>query len=316
MASGDIHEGGCLCGAMRFHAEQDHSRTATHCFCRMCRKANGGTFVTWVAHTAERFAFTSGTPSMFHSSDLAERSFCGTCGGAMTFQAVGDPKGPPQVIWITLGSMDRPGDITPTHHIFTDDKPAWLQVDDELPRFPSQLPWLRTQDELARHTVPDTSYDDPQTGQLGNGDSFEGGCLCGALRYCATVGETPPTGHCHCGMCRKATGATLFSWIEIAAENFAFTRGEPRTFSSSHLAQRNFCETCGCQIAFRFSSDTEDGNESYWVPLGSADQPGLFAPTHQIFIRDRLPWLRLAGELREWPGQLSWAPSDDSLSSP
>jgi len=282
----------------------------------MCRKANGGTFVTWVEFSAESFVFTKGEPAKFRSSDLAERSFCGTCGCQLSFQAVGDPGGVPAIIWIALGSLDQPGDIAPTHHIFTDDRPSWLHLQDDLPRWPSQLPWLRTQDELAQPTVPENGRHDDQAASLQNGDSFEGGCLCGEVHYRATVGEAPAVGHCHCGMCRKATGATLFSWIEIAAGNFAFTRGEPRTFSSSHLAQRTFCEACGCQMTFRFSSATEDGDESYWVTLGSADQLERFAPAHQIFIRDRLPWLRLAGELRQWPGQLSWHPPTTASQAP
>ncbi len=34
----------------------------------------------------------------------------------------------------------------------------------------------------------------------------------------------------------------------------------------------------------------------------------------QIFTDDRLPWLRLAGGAKPWPGQLPWLRSDDSLS--
>lgn len=92
-----MHEGGCLCGEMRYRAEAGPTDTAAHCFCRMCRRANGGTFVTWVEHATESFVFTKGEPTRFRSSDLAERSFCGTCGCQLTFQAIGDPGGVPAV---------------------------------------------------------------------------------------------------------------------------------------------------------------------------------------------------------------------------
>ena len=310
-----MHEGGCLCGAMRYRAEAGPTGTATHCFCRMCRKANGGTFVTWVEHAWESFVFTKGEPVRFRSSDLAERAFCGTCGCQLTFQAVGDPGGMPAIIWIALGSLDQPGEIVPTHHIFTDDRPSWLHLQDDLPRWPSQLPWLRTQDELATPTVPEDDLHGDQGSSLKTGDSFEGGCLCGEVRYCATSGEAPTTGHCHCGMCRKATGATLFSWVEIASENFAVTKGNPKHFRSSHLADRMFCGTCGCHITFQFASSPEEEPESYWVTLGSTDRPEVFDPAHQIFMDDRIPWLHLSGDLQSWPGQLSWLRSDEKLSS-
>jgi hypothetical protein len=153
MASSDIHEGGCLCGAVRYRAVAGENQTVTHCHCRMCRKATGGTFVTWVEFLAKAFEFTKGTPSRFRSSDLSERAFCGACGCQLTFHDVGDPGGFDGDIWVALGSLDRAGDIVPTHHIFNDDKLPWLHLDDDLPRWPDQLPWLLLDGELPTPTV-------------------------------------------------------------------------------------------------------------------------------------------------------------------
>ena len=152
MANDDIHEGGCLCGALRYRAAVGDSRTVTHCYCRMCRKATGGTFVTWAEFPAKDFVFTKGQPRYFKSSDLAERAFCGTCGYQFTYQAVGEPEGISESIWVAVGSTDRPGDIEPTHHIFTDNQLPWLHLDDGLPRWPGQLPWLRSDDGLSSRT--------------------------------------------------------------------------------------------------------------------------------------------------------------------
>ena len=150
MAEPGVHEGGCLCGAVRYRALLGESKTVTHCYCRMCRKVSGGTFLTWVEFPAKDFVFTKGQPSYFRSSDLAKRAFCGSCGCQLTFWAVGDPAGLAKGIWVALGSMDRPGDIEPTHHIFTDNQLPWLHSDDGLPRWPGQLPWLHSDDRLSR----------------------------------------------------------------------------------------------------------------------------------------------------------------------
>ena len=315
MANNDIHEGGCLCGAVRYRAVVGESRTVTHCYCRMCRKATGGTFVTWVEFPAKDFVYTTGQPGYFRSSDLAERAFCGSCGCQLTFRAVGDPAGLADDIWVALGGMDRPGDIEPTHHIFTDNQLPGLRLDDDLPRWPSQLPWLRLEDELPRPTVPEESGENQRTMTMADDGGHEGGCLCGSVRYRGVVDDPKTTSHCHCGMCRKTTGATLVSWIHVLAKDFAFTGGQPERFRSSHIAERTFCGTCGCQFTFRFVGDSEDDSASLWITLGSTDRPEDFEPVHQIFTDDRLPWLHLGGGLKPWPGQLPWLRSDDSLSS-
>ncbi|MBN34620.1 MAG: hypothetical protein CMM46_07545 [Rhodospirillaceae bacterium] len=289
------HEGGCLCGAVRYHGQLAPDQTATHCFCRMCRKANGGVFVTWVALSSASFSFSHGDPHRFRSSDLAERSFCGTCGGALTFHSIGDPKGPPGVIWAALGSLDRPEEIVPTHHIFAADKPAWLELDDNLPRYPSQLPWIRTQDELARPTV---SNDDPVPVSSGKDDTLEGGCLCGAIHYHAIRKSSPPATTCHCSICRKTTGATLFGSADFTVADVTFTGGQPRRYRSSGKAERAFCGTCGCHLTFRFVDDPGDGLS---LTIGSMDRPEAIRPTVQLFVADGLPWLRLKGDMTDWP---------------
>ncbi len=307
--------GGCLCGALRYRAVVGESKTVTHCYCRMCRKATGGTFVTWVEFPAKDFVFTKGQPSYFRSSDLAERAFCGRCGCQLTFRAVGDPGGLSEVIWIALGGTDRPGDIEPTHHIFTDDQLPWFRLSDDLPRWPNQLPWLRLEDELPRPTVPEESGESRRTTTMADDGAHLGGCLCGSVRYRGIVDAAATAGHCHCGMCRKSTGATLVSWIHVPVKDFAFTRGQPKRFRSSEIAERTFCGTCGCQFTFQFVGDSEDEPKSLWITLGSTDRPQDFEPAHQIFTDDRLPWLDLDDGLKRWPGQLPWLRSDDSLSS-
>ena len=316
MVKDDVHEGGCLCGGLRYRAVAGESRTVTHCYCRMCRKATGGTFVTWIEFPAKDFAYTTGQPKTFRSSDLAERAFCGHCGCQMTFQAVGDHAGLATAIWVALGSTDRPGDIVPTHHIFTDDQLSWFRLDDDLPRWPSQLPWLRLEDELPRPTVPAEAGEGRRPAAMADDGAREGGCLCGAVRYRGVVDGAKTIGHCHCAMCRKTTGATLVSWIHAPAKDFAFTKGEPQRFRSSHIAERTFCGTCGCQFSFQFTGESKDDTENLWLTLGSTDRPEDFEAAHQIFTAGRLPWLRLAGAAKPWPGQLPWLRSDDNLSRP
>jgi len=309
----DFHRGGCLCGAVRYRAVVGESSTVTHCHCGMCRKVSGATLATWAEFPAENFEFTQGQPKVFRSSDIAERAFCGSCGCQLTFWAVGDPGGVSERIWVAVGSTDQPAAIKPTHHIFTDDKLPRLRVDDSLPASPRQLPSIRADDDLA---IP-TQRGEGAISRSGltpeDDGSQEGGCLCGSVRYRATIRETETVAHCHCGMCRKASGGTLVSWIDVATKDFAFTRGQPAHFKSSHIAERTFCGTCGCQFTFQFIVNPEEDSEILWLTLGSTNRPEDFEFACHIFTDDQLPWLHFDDQLERWPNQFPGLRSDEGL---
>src|SRR5207249_4523371 len=53
-----------------------------------------------------------------------------------------------------------------------------------------------------------------------------GGCFCGAIRY--RVNDAPrDVAHCHCGICRRTTGAPFVTWATFPAAAFVFTAGVP-----------------------------------------------------------------------------------------
>ncbi len=118
--------------------------------------------------------------------------------------------------------------------------------------------------------------------------SYEGGCLCGQVRYRACGSPTQPS-HCHCETCRKASGAPFVSWATFPAASFTFTRGKPSRYDSSRIAYRQFCPACGTQLTFRFhrSPDAVD------ITLASLDHPDAIAPLDHIWTRRQIRWIRL-----------------------
>jgi hypothetical protein len=67
-------EGGCLCGAVRWTAEEE-PKAAHHCYCSMCRRWTGGAFATlaWFARDAVRW---TGTPLPYRPSPCAPTAAC------------------------------------------------------------------------------------------------------------------------------------------------------------------------------------------------------------------------------------------------
>jgi hypothetical protein len=128
-------------------------------------------------------------------------------------------------------------------------------------------------------------------------ETVEGGCLCGAVRYRVPYPFEGVIAHCHCGMCRRAAGAPVVTWLSVRKAAFELTRGACRLYSSSDHGQRGFCPSCGSQITF-YSSKLPDEID---VTLGSLDTPERFAPALHIWTDTRLPWLHLDEHLPDRP---------------
>ncbi len=125
-----------------------------------------------------------------------------------------------------------------------------------------------------------------------NEESIEGGCLCGAVRY--RVSGTPyDVTHCHCTLCRRASGAPFVSWASFRSVYFSFTTGEPSRFVSSTKAVRTFCHQCGTPLTFQLHEKPEELD----VTICSMDTPEQVAPQDHTWTRSQLPWIRLADGL-------------------
>ena len=125
-----VFAGGCVCGSVRYKAIGKPTN-ATHCHCEICRRASGAAFVSWATFRSADFAFAKGSPARFDSSNIAFRQFCPNCGTQLTFQFHKSP----QLIDVTLASLDDPGAITPVDHIWAKRQIPWIKLADGLPRF-------------------------------------------------------------------------------------------------------------------------------------------------------------------------------------
>jgi len=121
---------------------------------------------------------------------------------------------------------------------------------------------------------------------------IEGGCLCGALRYRISTAPTV-VDLCHCGQCRKASGAPFLGWLGVAAAGFAWIEGEPARFESSPDTWRYFCGRCGSPLAMAGGVSPD----LIGVTVGGLDEPAQFTPTDEGWVSQRLPWARIAHPL-------------------
>jgi hypothetical protein len=119
----------------------------------------------------------------------------------------------------------------------------------------------------------------------GNKPGLTGGCQCGAIRF-ALAAAPLRISICHCRMCQKATGAPFASLAEIARESFSWTRGKPKSFRSSSLAERDFCSKCGTPLSYR-----QNDGDTIEIMTGAFDRPDRVVPTYQTGSESRLGWV-------------------------
>tara|TARA_B100000315_G_C14332716_1_gene476000 strand:+ start:291 stop:695 length:405 start_codon:yes stop_codon:yes gene_type:complete len=124
-----VHQGRCLCGAVRFTAT-GQPLSVVHCHCQSCRGQTSAPVATFAIYPRQRFAITEGTAKAYASSPGVKRSFCAACGAPLTYES---EKRAEQVD-VLIGAFDEPGAFTPEEHVYYAEKVSWLEIADHLPR--------------------------------------------------------------------------------------------------------------------------------------------------------------------------------------
>jgi hypothetical protein len=114
-------EGGCFCKRVRY-AIDDGQYICANCHCTMCRRAHAAPYVTWLVVPVERLRYTAHAPTQFASSDDGTRFFCSTCGTHVACVNTSHP----EVVDVTVGSLDAPAAFAPTLDVYTDTRLPWV----------------------------------------------------------------------------------------------------------------------------------------------------------------------------------------------
>jgi hypothetical protein len=122
------HAGHCLCGAVRFTAENVRPEQSA-CHCGMCRRWSGGS--PFFAVRAENVTFEGESNiGRYDSSDWAQRGFCKTCGTALFYYFKAANR-----YAMSAGVFDDNAKFVLAREIFIDDKPEGYAFAGEHPRW-------------------------------------------------------------------------------------------------------------------------------------------------------------------------------------
>lgn len=114
--------GGCLCGVVRFVAENVPA-VAEICHCAQCRRWTGSALVGVTVPKADVTWQGADQIGEFQSSDWARRGFCKACGSSLYFQFTQGPDDWVSGVELMLGLFDDPNGFTIRNEIFIDHKP-------------------------------------------------------------------------------------------------------------------------------------------------------------------------------------------------
>lgn len=134
---------------------------------------------------------------------------------------------------------------------------------------------------------------------------FEGGCLCGAIRYRSTLAPVRCM-ICHCEQCRKHSGSVCLSFVHFPKAAFQWLGQEPQRYRSSQFAERGFCGRCGSTL----SMHEEVLADRIQIATGSLDQPERVHPDDHVWVQSQIPWLTIADNAPKFERSSSAVPSE------
>jgi hypothetical protein len=123
------HEGGCLCGGVRYRVNCP-LRDITTCHCGECRRTHGGA-APYTACPDDQLELVADVGLAWiespHSTTNAVRGFCANCGSSLFWKAPDR-----DYTAIAAGSVDEPSGLHSVDHIWWDARADW-EVPDGLP---------------------------------------------------------------------------------------------------------------------------------------------------------------------------------------
>lgn len=113
-----------------------------------------------------------------------------------------------------------------------------------------------------------------------------GACFCGAVSVTAPSPLRRPD-NCHCGQCRRLSGAAFTTWVTAPREQVVVNNAEGLTvFSPTPNLQRWFCKTCGSHV---FTADARLP-KAYGFPAGLFEGEAIEPPVQDYFLEDKAVW--------------------------
>jgi hypothetical protein len=145
---------------------------------------------------------------------------------------------------------------------------------------------------------------------------YDGGCLCGAVRY-SVSGKPAVASACHCRYCQRRTGsafATLayFDEAKVKVVKGELAEYEHRSDESGRWLRTQFCPRCGTTVTI--AVEVRPGMKG--IALGTLDDPDALHIERHIWLRSKRPWVVVPADVATFPrGSVGATPGGEAKPS-
>jgi len=123
--------GHCFCGAITYRSDGPELWSG-HCHCDSCRRATSSPFTSFFGVPRADVTWSGDLVIHTTSDGRVSRGHCPTCGTQMTYQFTGLP----DETHLYAATLDDPLQFTPQAHFHYAERLPWVQITDELPKYP------------------------------------------------------------------------------------------------------------------------------------------------------------------------------------
>ena len=122
---------------------------------------------------------------------------------------------------------------------------------------------------------------------------YDGGCLCGAIRY--RLGAEPLSLYaCHCRDCQRLTGSAFGLSMVVPRDALATLRGEPAAYDvampDGRRKQGRFCGRCST----RLWGEPARFPQVRILRPGTLDDTSWLRPVGSMWTRSAQPWVAIS----------------------
>ena len=121
---------------------------------------------------------------------------------------------------------------------------------------------------------------------------YEGGCICGSIRYRMDA-EPLAVSVCHCTDCQRHSGTAFVLSMPVFKEAVSVVRGSPALYEirlpSGHIRNGAFCANCST----RLWGNPRRFEQVLIVRPGTLDDAATFEPVAHIWTRSKQPWVAI-----------------------
>ena len=129
-----VHEGGCLCGAVRYRVVGEPLAVSI-CHCVNCQRNSGSAFSVNAIFPREALTM-SGSPAVYEdrgdTGEIVRRIFCGRCGTPLESQSVFSA---PSHAVLKAGTFDDPSKFVPDSELYCISAMPWWTEGGERKRY-------------------------------------------------------------------------------------------------------------------------------------------------------------------------------------